>query len=208
MKKFILLFFLFLPYMLFAQFKIGMTAGANIGKFGGVAPKDASYALRNGLNVGAVIGYRINEDFTLTVQPAYIQRGSDIEVGQDTFFDSLRVYQVKVDFLTLPFFVRIDSDNRITYFISGLEFGIPLTSSLKYEDESMDISSYLNKIDILATIGMGLRFSVGKPDLMIEFRYYQGLLNFNSDKTQTDELHFENFKNIGFQITAGLEWEL
>jgi hypothetical protein len=208
MKKLIFLFSLFLPYMLFAQFTLGLTGGVNMGKFGGVAPKDASYALRSGLNAGVVVGYRINEDFTLTVQPSYTQRGSDIEVGQDTFFDSLRVYNVKMGFLTLPFFVRIDSDNGITYFISGLEFGIPLSSSLEYGSESRDISSYLNKIDILAAIGMGLRFSVGKPDLMIELRYYQGLVNFNADNVPKEKLYFENFKNIGFQITAGLEWEL
>ena len=208
MKK-IIFFLLILPLLLAAQISFGLTAGTNTGKFGGVEPPNASYSSLTGINIGAVFVYRINDDFSLTVQPTFSQRGSTIEVGQDTFFDSLRVYKTKINFITLPFFVRIDSDNGLTYFISGLEFGIPLSSKIEYEDESWDISNSLNNVDILASIGMGFRFSIGSPDLLIEFRYYQGLTNFNSsDKKQGSQTIFENFKNSGFQLMAGLEWEL
>jgi len=97
----------------------------------------------------------------------------------------------------------------ITYFISGLEFGIPLSSEISHNDRNKDISGLLNNIDILASIGMGLRFSLGKPDMLIEFRYYQGLVNLNSgNEKDQGNLIFEDFKNSGFQLMAGLEWEL
>ena len=96
-----------------------------------------------------------------------------------------------------------------TYFISGLEFGIPLSAEVSHDGNDADISNLLNNIDILASVGMGFRFSLGKPDLLLEFRYYQGLINLNSG-TKEDEgnIIFENFKNSGFQLMAGLEWEL
>ena len=109
----------------------------------------------------------------------------------------------------MPLSVRVDSDNGVTYFISGLEIAIPLSSKIIHNEEKLDISDWLNRIDILASIGMGLHFSLGRPQLTIEFRYYQGLVNFNSrDGKDGEQIIFQNFKNSGFQLTAGLEWEL
>ena len=201
--------FLFLPFILFAQLSFGVIGGANIGKFGGVEPRDASYTSLSGLNLGAVMGYRFNKDVSLIFQPTFSQRGSNIEVGEDTFFDSLQVYTARIDFLALPLFIRVDSDNGVTYFISGLEIAIPLSLRMSHDEEKIDLSDWLKKADILASIGMGLHFSLGRPQLIIEFRYYQGLVNFNSqDGKDGEQLLFQNFKNSGFQFMAGVEWEL
>jgi opacity protein-like surface antigen len=209
MKKLSFLIVLLLPLISSAQISLGVTAGANIGKFGGVEPPDASYASRTGINFGGTIAYRFNKDISLTFQPMYSQRGTNVEVGEDTRRDSMEVYETKLDFLIIPIFVRVDSDNGVTYFISGLEFGIPLSAEVSHDGGSRDISEKLKNIDILASIGMGLRFSLGKPDLLIEFRYYQGLVNFNSGNGEEDgNIIFEDFKNSGFQLMAGLEWEL
>ena len=198
-----------LPLQSAAQISLGVTVGTNIGKFGGVEPPDASYTYRTGLNFGGTVAYRFSKDVSLTLQPMYSQRGSNIEVGEDTRRDSLVVYETKIDFLIIPLFVRVDSDNGVTYFISGLEFGIPLSAEISHDGESKDISETLKNIDILASIGMGLRFSLGKPDLLIEFRYYQGLVNLNSDNGEVNgKLIYENIKNSGFQLMAGLEWKL
>jgi hypothetical protein len=201
--------FLLLPLLSAAQISLGVIAGSNVGKFGGVEPKDASYAYRTGFNFGGTIAYRFNKDVSVTVQPMYSQRGSNVEVGGDSRRDSLLLFETKIDFLILPLFVRVDSDNGIIYFISGLEFGIPLSAEISHDGESRDISEILKNIDILASIGMGLRFSLGKPDLLIEFRYYQGLVNFNSGNGEDQgNIIFEDFKNSGFQLMAGLEWKL
>ncbi len=206
-----LYFFLILlfPLLSSAQISLGITAGTNTGKFGGVEPPDASYTSRTGINFGGTIAYRFNKDISLTLQPMYSQRGSNIGVGEDTRRDSLEVYEAKIDFLIIPLFVRVDADNGVTYFISGLEFGIPLSAELSHDGKNTDISDLLNSIDILASVGMGFRFSLGKPDLLFEFRYYQGLVNLNSGtKKDQGNTIFENFKNSGFQLMAGLEWEL
>lgn len=209
MRRLYLLAILLFPLISFAQISLGVTAGANIGKFGGIEPPDASYTSRTGLNFGITCAYRINKDISLTIQPMYSQRGSNIEVGEDTRRDSLEVYKAKIDFLIIPLFVRVDADNGITYFISGLEFGIPLSAELSYNEASKDISGTFNNIDILASIGMGLRFSIGKPDLLVEFRYYQGLVNLNSDSGEENgNIIFEDIKNSGFQLMVGLEWIL
>jgi len=209
MKKLLYLVILIIPLLCSAQISLGVTAGANFGKFGGIEPPDASYTYRTGLNLGATFAYRFNEDISLLIQPMYSQRGSNIEVGEDTRRDSLELYEAKIDFLIIPLLVRVDADNGVTYFISGLEFGIPLSAEASHEGKNTDISNLLNNIDILASIGMGLRFSLGKPDLMLEFRYYQGLVNLNSGTEKIEgNIIFENFKNSGFQLMAGLEWEL
>ena len=198
-----------LPLQSAAQISLGVTVGTNIGKFGGVEPTDASYTYRTGLNFGGTIAYRFNKDISLTVQPMYSQRGSNIEVGEVTRRDTIEVYETNINFLVIPVFVRVDSDNGVTYFISGLEFGIPLSAELSHDGNSKDISETLKNIDILASIGMGLRFSLGRPDLLIEFRYYQGLVNFNSGFAEDQgNILFEDFKNSGFQLMAGLEWKL
>ena len=203
---FIILLF---PVLSFAQISLGVTGGVNMGNFGGVEPDDASYTSRTGINFGATFAYRFNKDISLTLQPMYSQRGSNIEVGEDSRRDSLEIYEVAIDYLTIPLFVRVDADNGVAYFISGLEFGIPLSGEISHDATVKDISSVLNTIDLLASIGMGLRFSLGKPDLLIEFRYYQGLVNLNSDNyDENGNEIFGNIKNSGFQIMAGLEWEL
>ncbi len=200
---------LLFPLLSSAQISLGITAGANIGIFGGIEPPDVSYTSRTGINFGGIIAYRFNKDISLTIQPMYSQRGSNIELGEDTRRDSLEVYETKIDFLTIPIFVRVDSDNGVIYFISGLEFGIPLSAEVSHGGKNIDISDLLNNIDILASIGMGLRFSLGKPDLLFEFRYYQGLVNFNSGNEEDQgNIIFEDFKNSGFQLMTALEWEL
>ena len=86
---------LLFPLLSSAQISLGVTVGANIGKFGGVEPPDASYTSRTGINFGGIIAYRFNEDISLTIQPMYSQRGCNIEVGEDTRRDSLEVYEMK-----------------------------------------------------------------------------------------------------------------
>lgn len=209
MKKLFYTVILIFPLICSAQISLGVTAGANVGKFGGVEPSDVSYTYRTGINIGATFAYRFNEDVSLLFQPMYSKRGSNIEVGEDTRRDSLELYEAKIDFLILPLLVRVDADNGVTYFISGLEFGIPLSAEASHEGTNTDISNLLNSIDIMASIGMGFRFSLGKPDLMLEFRYYQGLVNLNSGTEEVEgNIIFDNFKNSGFQLMAGLEWEL
>ncbi len=208
MKRYILLL-LCLPLLSYAQFSFGIMGGANMGRFGGVEPPDINYARRTGLNFGVTLAYRVAPDINITLQPTFSQRGSTIETGEDTRWDSLQVYQANIDFLVLPLFIRIDADNGVSYIISGLELGIPLSSRVIYEQESWNISQKLKKTDILASIGMGLKFSLGRPLLRIEVRYYQGLITFNRDSEKhLDRVIFENFKNSGFQIMTGLEWEL
>ncbi|MEE9118242.1 MAG: porin family protein [Calditrichia bacterium] len=209
MKHLYFFVILLFPLLSSAQITLGITAGINTGKFGGVEPSDVSYTSRTGINFGGTIAYRFNKDISLTFQPMYSQRGSNIEMGEDTRRDSLKVYETKIDFLIIPLFVRVDSDNGVAYFISGLEFGFPLSAEVSYDDKNKDISDLLNNIDILASVGMGLRFSIGKPDLLFEFRYYQGLVNFNSGNGEDQgNIIFEDFKNSGFQLMTGLEWEL
>ena len=123
MRYFYFFMILLFPLLATAQISLGVTAGANIGKFGGVEPTDAAYASKTGVNFSGTLAYRITDDISLTLQPMYSQRGSNIEVGEDTRMDSLQVYETSIDFLVVPLFVRVDSDNGVTYFISGLEFG-------------------------------------------------------------------------------------
>jgi opacity protein-like surface antigen len=209
MKYFYLLLTLLFPIYASAQISLGVIGGVNYGKFGGVAPSDAVYASKAGLNLGGTIAYRINKDISITLQPLYSQRGSNIEVGEDSWRDTLKTYEVQIDFFVIPLYVRIDSDNGIVYFSGGIEFGIPLSAQISLNDESKDLSDKLNRIDLLASVGMGLRFSLGKPDLLIGIRYYQGLVNFNSaNESEQGKMVFEDFKNNGFQLMAGVEWKL
>ncbi len=207
MKRWAIVFFLLLPTILSAQISLGMMVGANIGKFGGVEPPDISYTHRTGSNVGVTAIFRITRDVSLAFQPTYSQRGSNIETGEDTRWDTLKVYQVKINFLVLPLFVRIDADNGITYFVSGLEFALPLSAEVVFQDQSWDISHNLSNTDILASIGMGFRIPFGqKNHAMLEVRYYQGLVNFNySSEEEKKRVIYENFKNSGFQIMLGIE---
>jgi len=209
MKYLIFIVFLLFPLFSSAQISLGFTTGVNMGKFGGIEPGGASYTSRTGLNFGGSLVYRFNEDISIALQPLYSQRGSNIEVGEDSYWDTLKVYEAKIDFLIIPLFIRVDSDNGMVYFSSGVEFGIPLSSEISRDENVRDISNALNNIDILASIGLGLRFTIGKPELLIEFRYYQGLVDFNSgNEIDYGNIIFENFKNNGFQLMAGLEWKL
>ena len=98
MKYLYFLVILLVPLLSSAQISIGITAGTNTGKFGGVEPPNASYTSRTGINIGGTIAYRFNKDISLTLQPMYSHRGSNIEVGEDTRRDSLEVYEKRLIF--------------------------------------------------------------------------------------------------------------
>ena len=107
MRRLYLLAILLFPLISSAQISLGVTAGVNIGKFGGIEPPDASYTSRTGLNFGVTCAYRFNKDISFTLQPMYSQRGTNIDVGKDTFRDSLQIYETRIDYLIIPFFKSV-----------------------------------------------------------------------------------------------------
>jgi len=116
MRYFYFFMIILFPLLAYSQISLGITAGANNGKFGGVEPPDASYASKTGVNFGVTLAYRITNDISLTLQPMYSQRGSNIQVGEDTRRDTLQVYETSIDFLVIPLFVRVDSDNDYLFY--------------------------------------------------------------------------------------------
>ena len=67
MKYLWFLVILLYPILSSAQISLGVTAGADVGKFGGVEPPDASYTSGTGINFGSTFAYRFNKDISMTI---------------------------------------------------------------------------------------------------------------------------------------------
>ncbi len=190
---------------------VGIFAGADLSSLTGDAPKDAEYSGSVGYMGGISVELNLTKDIRLLLQPTYSIKKVKVlyDIGEIDPLDSLRL---KFEYFRVPVLAKINAFNGVTYFLSGLDFGLLLNSKLSKTvntSEETDISNLVNEFDLSAIFGFGVNFKIKSNALYFELRYSAGLLNMsNNDVNKFDSYLPTRFRLSGFQLLTGFNFNL
>jgi len=210
MKKSIQLI-MFLAFILispsaFSQYYAGVFIGFNSSKLSGDAPANSFYNSLMGINTGINFDLKLAKSVKLSLQPSYSQEGTKISYnvsGQDQPVDSIKI---RLNYFSLPLLVKVMTANNRFYAIGGMEAGLLLNSFMSSHDIEKDISVDVRNWNLAVHFGVGLRIPIGFPNLYVEARYAQGIINLSDEPLDSDFI--PRVKTNGFKVLAGIEFPL
>jgi hypothetical protein len=188
-----------------AQNRIGVTAGLNWTSLGGDAPEDAQYNRAIGVNVGLVGDIALTKDVTLSFQPMYTRRGTNIsfDVGESDPRDSL---ELRLDYVDCLVMLKVFTNSGRNYFTSGLGIGFLTQATLKdIRAGEQDVGGFFQDVDVSVAFGVGFVVPAGNTLMNFELRYQQSLVNMiNTDAIQATEAIAPRLRASGFQLLASV----
>jgi hypothetical protein len=182
---------------------LGVVGGLNMSSIKGDAPDKVKWGGKTGLVLGLVGEFRLAEDVYLLLQPTLTKRGSSLGVeveGQEEPVDS---GSVSLDYVTLPVLVKVMAGNGRTFVTSGLDFGILTGATFTEGSNEEDVKDRLEDFDVAVNFGFGGIVFAGRPNVSLELRYSQSLMNL-ANSTTTEEALPVRFRSSGFQLIAGV----
>jgi len=204
----VLALFVAFPGKANGQVNLGVFGGASLTDLAGDAPLGTKYESTTGFAAGILGEYMLTDDIWLSLQPMYVEKGSDLLVGftpggePDTLGLSL-------DYVTLPVLLKFVSRNRRTYFAGGLDIGFLANAAISDGDESVDVKDAVKDIDLAADFVFGLMLPIGRPALTLEARYTQSILNVAKQDPESEPGPLPTrFRSSGFQFFGGLVYPL
>lgn len=187
-----------------AQVQISVWGGVNNSSFGGNPPKDAGYGEIKGLAAGVDFDFQPSEDFVISLEPIFEQRGSTIDIHlEEGLQDTTLKFSVKQNYFGLGLMFKVNAGN---FFVgSGVSAQLLSSANLEYESKEKDVKEIFKTYDALAFFNVGYKIPIGGPSLFIELRYIQGLINIRSEESESDtEIYLSNFKSTGIRLSAGI----
>jgi hypothetical protein len=187
-----------------AQVQMSLWGGVNQTSFGGNPPEDAGYGDIRGLAVGANLDFQPSQDFVISIEPSFEQRGSTIDIHlEEGREDTTLKFKVKQNYFGLGLMFKVNAGN---FFVgSGVSAQLLSSANLEYESQEKDIKDKFITYDALAFFNIGYKIPIGGPSLFIELRYIQGLINIRSDESDSDtEIYLSNFKTTGLRLSTGI----
>ena len=203
-----------------AQHRIGIIGGLNVAEFD-VGEKVATneYATKTVFGIGGVIDFRLSENFSLYLQPMYLQKGARVT---DTV-DNLE-FPFKSAFLELPIFLKAEFGSTVRpYLMAGPSIGFLLSSDVEGDFEGIhfkgDMKDVTESIDFGLGFGAGVSYPLKTFTIFVEGRYALGLTNMQKGGTFKlvagpiiEEITWDKeedaYKNRGIQIMAGVTFPL
>ena len=125
--------------------------------------------------IGGVIGFELNKNVSLHLEPMYLQKGSTIlATRNDPNWD------LTMAFLEIPVFLKLSLGKTIRpYVLAGPTFGFLLSSKGEFvmdgEAFKGDLKDITKSFDVGLGFGAGLSFPLGKTFVFVEGRYTLGL---------------------------------
>lgn len=187
-----------------AQVQISVWGGVNNSSFGGNPPADAGYGDIQGLVAGMNLDFQPTEDFVISLEPSFEQRGSSIDVQlEEGRKDTTLKFMVKQNYFGLGLMFKVNAGN---FFVgSGVSAQLLSSANLEYESQKKDIKDKFLDYDALAFFNIGYKIPIGGPSLFVELRYIQGLINIRSEESESDtEIYLSNFKSTGLRLSTGI----
>ncbi|KAA3656763.1 MAG: PorT family protein, partial [Calditrichaeota bacterium] len=183
--------------------------------------KDQETESMNYGGVGAVLGYTLNSQFTVEIQPMYMQKGALLK-GSTTDPGDIDL-EFKSHFIDVPVLLKMHfGEEARPYLLAGPRLGYKLSSTaggnvMGIEFEA-DTDPVMNSIDLGLTLGAGISVPIRKLHGFIEGRYSWGFIDLNKGGTvefkgggltQVDEVSKDaELKNKGLEILFGLTMPL
>lgn len=192
-----------------AQVRIGAYGGITSTSFRGDLPTDAEYTKRTGPVLGAVVEIPVADNVLISVQPAWVSRGTNLAVevdGEDERQDSL---SLALSYASLPVLMKIETAGGKLFVNSGLDFALLLDATASPVDGTggdEDIKDKFKDFDLAVNFGVGGQFPIGRPRLTIEARYGQSLTNLSDVSVDigADTLVPTRVRTSGFEFLAGI----
>ena len=192
------------PSLAAAQVRIGPIAGFTSCKLGGDSPEGASYGRRSGGSFGLVGDIHLTDDVVLSIQPAYVQRGTVVSYEvEDEAQDSLKL---RLEYVDVAVMVKILPDSGSVFFTSGLGLGFLSSATMENvhgDANERDVADSFEDFDLSIAFGVGVRIPVAGTDLDLELRYGQSLLSIaNEDVALVAPGMPTRIRSSGLQLTA------
>lgn len=190
-----------------AQWDFGAYLGMSRVQLKGDSPKDFNYKASYHPLFGAIVNYYLTEDTRLSFQPgyainkpvlAYIDR--DLEEERDSV-------QLNLNFLRVPIYLDIISDNDKWHYIGGVDFQLALNQEGEAigSDETYDFNDELTNFNPVVVFGIGRRIAIGESRLSIDLRFGQSILNL-SDKPDDETSLVPRIKTSSFELLVTYEF--
>ncbi len=190
------------------QVNLGVFGGASLTDLAGDAPLGTKYENTTGIAAGILGEFRLGNDIWLSLQPMYVEKGSDLLVDFKPMGEP-DTLGFALDYIMLPILLKLVSRNGKTYAAGGLDVGFLSAATIGAADESVDVRNSLNKIDLSADFAFGVMLPIGRPALMLEARYTQSILNVAKPNPDFDPGTLPTrFRSSGLQLFGGLLYPL
>jgi opacity protein-like surface antigen len=179
-KSFFFLFAFALFFSVQAQsLRFGVKAGANFSDFSGSDAKDLSADMKVGFHIGALIEFKLFENFSLQPEVMYSSKGAKLDnVGEIDFDD------VDLNYITVPVLAKFYLISDKLSIEAGPQFSFLLDDNLEEQLES-------KSFDFAALAGLNYQFT---DNVFAQLRYVAGL---------TDSSEDAEIRNQVFQLSLG-----
>jgi hypothetical protein len=172
---------LFLIFVLLAgpaaavDWAVGLNAVGTNNSFTGDLPDDGSWESKSSLGGGAIFDLELTSEIALSLQPTWITRGS-AQIDRKNGIVLARA-DYDLTYFSLPLLVRVASDpGRVRGFVTaGLVPAYLLDATLEFEGVTEDIQQDFRDFTLGALFGAGALIDAWGQQLILEFRYEQGL---------------------------------
>lgn len=185
---------------------LGLTGGLNRSSISGDRPEKIKYAKTTGLQVGGFGEFRFLGDTQLRIELNYSQRGTQLGHELPDKREPNYSGQLDLDYVSLPVLLKISSPGGRLYTVSGLDFAILTSATLKDEGlDDIDVKDQLLSSDLAINFGFGGMVRRDRPQVGLEVRYTQSLLNLGED-VQLESGIPVRFRSGGLQflVSVGL----
>jgi opacity protein-like surface antigen len=179
-KSFFFLFAFALFFSVQAQgLRFGVKAGANFSDFSGSDAKDLSADTKVGFHVGALIEFKLFENFSLQPELMYSTGGAKFDnIGEIDFED------VDLNYITVPVLAKFYLISDKLSLDVGPQFAFLIDDNLEEVIES-------KSFDFAALAGLSYQFT---DNVFAQLRYVAGLTDVSEDA---------EIKNQTFQVSLG-----
>jgi Outer membrane protein beta-barrel domain len=203
-----------------AQPRLGVIGGLNVGNLDADFDKAITkVSTKTFFGVGGVVDLRLNENFSLYMQPMYLRKGALVKDLQDNI-----EFPFTFAFLELPVFLKAEFGSAVRpYLMAGSTVGYLLSADVegKYSGITFkgDMKEVTESLDFGLGFGAGVSYPLSTVSIFVEGRYTLGLLNMQKGGTFeisagpivqeiTWNKDVDAYKNRGIQIMAGVSFAL
>ena len=188
---------------------VGAVLGVDRGGISGDGPPNTVYESGAGWILGVQGEIGIARDISLSLQPMYVQRHTDVVAAEETSAAGDRLLELSLDYVNVPLLVKFGAAGGRTYVSGGVEVGFLMAARLAGNGLDADVKASLNSMAASALLGFGVVFPIGRPSLTTELRYAAGLVDLSADDSAAAIRDLpDRFHSDGWQLTAGILFPL
>ncbi len=192
--------FFFTGMQLCAQLSLGIHTAINRTNFSGDPPSSAYFEPRMGYHVGIRTDYRFLQSVSVSLQPSFAQAAIKYVVADS--LDERDSMMINMTAISLPVQAVIWSENGRFFVTGGFKIGYNHKFIAEHNSTEIDLISEIKKFNLSAQFGAGFFINIGRPYLVFELRYTQGLVDINESIIHGEKyLPRTKLTNMSFQIS-------